>query len=74
VRENVPVAAFHGARRAEMTLISGPKGVLQFIGLAERADRHARPADLGEPQAPGVWRGALATAPKVLLLDEVVAG
>jgi ABC-type branched-subunit amino acid transport system ATPase component len=73
VAENVAVAAVHGARRAGGLARERAADVLAFTGLAERA---------GDPPASLTLAGrkrlelarALATAPRVLLLDEVVAG
>ncbi len=73
VAENVVVGAIHGVRRAGGTARARAAETLAFVGLDGRA------ADLpGSLTLAGRKRlelaRALATAPRVLLLDEVIAG
>jgi branched-chain amino acid transport system ATP-binding protein len=73
VAENVTVGAIHGARRAGGAARDRAADALAFVGLDGRA---------GDPPAALTLSGrkrlelarALATAPRVLLLDEVIAG
>ena len=73
VAENVVVGAIHGARRAGGDARARAAEALAFVGLEGRA---------GDPPAALTLAGrkrlelarALATAPQVLLLDEVIAG
>ncbi len=73
VAENVTVGALHGARRAGGAARDRAADALAFVGLDGRA---------GDPPASLTLSGrkrlelarALATAPRVLLLDEVIAG
>ncbi len=73
VLENVLVAAVEGCRRSGAAPRPSAEEVLRFMGLADRA--HAFPATLtlAARKRLEVAR-ALATAPRVLLLDEVIAG
>jgi branched-chain amino acid transport system ATP-binding protein len=61
VLENVTVAALHAAGRATGAAPMRAAEVLEFVGLADRSER-----------MPGTL--TLAGAPRVLLLDEVIAG
>ncbi len=72
VLENVMVGAFarHGGMRAAMR---AAEGVLAFCGLADRADRPAWSLSPPEKRRLEVAR-ALATEPKLLLLDEMLTG
>jgi branched-chain amino acid transport system ATP-binding protein len=72
VLENVMVGAFarHGRARAAMTLALD---VLDFTGLAARADTLARTLSPAEKRRLEVAR-ALATEPRLLLLDEMLTG
>jgi len=73
VAENVAVGAIHGSSRASGSPRARAAEILEFVGLAERA---------GDPPATLTLAGrkllelarALATVPRVLMLDEVVAG
>lgn len=75
VRENGVVAALYGGRNA--TGLSAARGEadrwLAFTGLTDRADLLAKNLTLAQRKRLEVAR-ALATRPKVLLLDEVMAG
>jgi branched-chain amino acid transport system ATP-binding protein len=73
VLENVVVAALHGARRAEGSARRRAAEVLEFVGLAERAGQWPGALTLAGRKRLELAR-ALATAPRVLLLDEVIAG
>jgi branched-chain amino acid transport system ATP-binding protein len=73
VRENVAVAALHGARRAGDDPRERTERVLCFVGLDERAAHMPAQLTLAGRKRLELAR-ALATAPQVLLLDEVVAG
>jgi branched-chain amino acid transport system ATP-binding protein len=72
VLENVMVGAFarHGRARAAMT---HALDVLEFTGLAARADTEARSLSPAEKRRLEVAR-ALATEPRLLLLDEMLTG
>ncbi len=72
VLENVMIGAFlhhHGRREAA----ERARAVLARVGLAERADTVARTLTLAGRKRLEVAK-ALATEPKLLLLDEVMAG
>ncbi len=73
VLENATVAAIHGARRAPGHARDRAAGVLAFVGLADRAADLPGTLTLAGRKRLELAR-ALATAPRVLLLDEVVAG
>ncbi len=73
VAENVAVAAIHGARRAGGRAPDLAAEVLAFTGLADRSDAAPASLTLAGRKRLELAR-ALATAPRVLLLDEVIAG
>jgi branched-chain amino acid transport system ATP-binding protein len=73
VAENVAVAAIHGARRGGGPARERAAEVLAFTGLAERAGDAPGTLTLAGRKRLELAR-ALATAPRVLLLDEVIAG
>lgn len=74
VRENVMVGACFG-RESHMlsSAVSVSDEVLEFVGLAERADQLAGSLNVGQKKRLEMAR-ALASKPYVLLLDEVLAG
>ena len=71
--ENVTVAAIHGGGRASGHARDRAAAVLEFVGLAERAGHYPGTLTLAGRKRLELAR-ALATAPRVLLLDEVIAG
>jgi len=73
VLENATVAALHAGGRASGPAPSRAAEVLEFVGLADRADRLPGTLTLAARKRVELAR-ALATAPRVLLLDEVIAG
>jgi branched-chain amino acid transport system ATP-binding protein len=73
VLENVTVAALHAAGRATGPAALRAAEVLEFVGLADRSDRLPGTLTLVGRKRLELAR-ALATAPLVLLLDEVIAG
>jgi branched-chain amino acid transport system ATP-binding protein len=73
VLENVTVAALHGNRRAERPARRRAVEVLEFAGLADRASQLPGLLTLAGRKRLELAR-ALATVPRVLLLDEVIAG
>jgi len=73
VMENATVAAIHGGRRAPGHARDRAAEVLAFAGLADRASQYPGALTLAGRKRLEMAR-ALATAPRVLLLDEVVAG
>ena len=75
VLDNVRVGAHFGqpGTRGEGEVRAWAEEVLVFTGLAERCDDLARSLNLPQRKRLEVAR-ALATRPKVLLLDEVIAG
>ncbi len=73
VAENVVVGAIHGARRAGGTARGRAAEALAFVGLDGRAADLPASLTLSGRKRLELAR-ALATAPRVLLLDEVIAG
>jgi branched-chain amino acid transport system ATP-binding protein len=73
VEENVTVAALHGKNRAHGTPRRRAAQVLEFAGLADRAGQLPGLLTLAGRKRLELAR-ALATVPRVLLLDEVIAG
>jgi branched-chain amino acid transport system ATP-binding protein len=73
VLENVTVAALHGGRRSDASARQRAPDVLAFAGLSERADQMPSAHTLAGRKRLELAR-ALATLPRVLLLDEVIAG
>jgi branched-chain amino acid transport system ATP-binding protein len=73
VLENVTVAALHAAGRATGAAPVRAAEALDFVGLADRSDRLPGTLTLAGRKRLELAR-ALATAPLVLLLDEVIAG
>ena len=73
VRENVLVAALAGARRTGQPARALAEEVVAEVGLAERAGDLPTALTLAGRKRLELAR-ALATAPRVLLLDEVIAG
>ncbi|HYU16804.1 MAG TPA: ABC transporter ATP-binding protein [Candidatus Acidoferrum sp.] len=73
VLENVTVAALHAVDRGSGTAPARAAEVLEFVGLADRAGRLPGTLTLAGRKRLELAR-ALAVVPRVLLLDEVVAG
>ena len=73
VEENVAVAALHGPMRATRSARRHAAEVLDFVGLADRAGGLPGSLTLAGRKRLELAR-ALATVPRVLLLDEVIAG
>jgi branched-chain amino acid transport system ATP-binding protein len=73
VVENVTVGAIHAGSRAHGAARDRAEEVLAFVGLADRT--HALPGTLTLAGRKRLELArALATAPRVLMLDEVIAG
>jgi branched-chain amino acid transport system ATP-binding protein len=73
VEENVAVGALHAGRRGEEPPRRRAAEVLAFVGLDDRAAQLPGSLTLAGRKRLELAR-ALATVPKVLLLDEVIAG
>jgi len=73
VFENLVVAAAFGQRRGEHDVYAGCTEILSRCGLADKANRLARTLTLLDRKRLELAR-ALATKPRVLLLDEVAGG
>ena len=72
---SVPGALFRSPRhrREEHTAIEKAAALLQFVGIAHRAEEKARNLPYGDQRRLEIAR-ALATEPKLLCLDEPAAG
>jgi branched-chain amino acid transport system ATP-binding protein len=73
VLENLLVAAVHGGGKTKGEAVDFCAGILERTGLLARADRSAGSLTLLERTRLEMAR-ALATAPKLLLLDEIAGG
>jgi len=73
VFENLVVAAAFGGGRRERDCYDGCMEILARCGLADKANRHAGSLTLIDRKRLELAR-ALATSPRVLLLDEVAGG
>jgi branched-chain amino acid transport system ATP-binding protein len=73
VFENLLVASVHGRRRTETESAQACGEILERLGLLERANRPAGSLTLLERKRLEMAR-ALASAPRLLLLDEIAGG
>jgi branched-chain amino acid transport system ATP-binding protein len=73
VFENLVIAAAFGDRRRERDVYARCMDVLDECGLADKANRHAGKLTLLDRKRLELAR-ALATGPRVLLLDEIAGG
>jgi branched-chain amino acid transport system ATP-binding protein len=73
VFENLVLAAAFGSRRRERECYDACMDILVRLGLADKANRHAGSLGLLDRKRLELAR-ALATRPRVLLLDEVAGG
>lgn len=75
VQENVATGILYGSRRESSVTVAGEKAreILQDVGLADRANDLASTLTLAGSKRLELAK-ALATGPKILLLDEVMAG
>jgi len=75
VLENVMLGMFYGRRRERSAAVAEARAreILEALGLADRAERLARELTLAGRKRLEIARG-LATEPRLLMLDEVLAG